>query len=130
MSDIIKRNTTITNLQSNVFVMSAEVNGQIFVDNNANGRQDRMEQGIPGVEVQLLNDEGVVLATTRTGRGGRYRFTSFNETGDYTVRVVLPARLTLANTDRVVLVSRGDLTVNNINFGLRGKPRGPRQQRS
>jgi hypothetical protein len=123
LASIIERNTTISNLQSNVFVLSAEVNGQVYVDGNANGRQDRVEQGIPGVEMHLLNDEGVVLATTRTGRDGRYRFASFAETGDYTVRIVPPARLTVANTDRAVLISRGGLTVGNVNFGLRNGTR-------
>ena len=69
--------------------------------------------------MQLLNDEGIVVATTRTGRDGRYRFTSFSETGDYTVRIVPPARLTSAVTDRAVLVLRGDLNIGNVNFGLR-----------
>jgi hypothetical protein len=123
LSSIIQRNTTINNLQSNVFVMSAEVNGQVFSDNNANGRQDRTEQGIPGVEVQLLNDEGAVLASTRTGRDGRYRFASFPETGNYTVRVVPTLRLTTASTDRAVLISRGGLTVSNVNFGLQPQGR-------
>ncbi len=124
LADVIKRNTAITNLQRNVFVMSAEVNGQVFADTNANGRQDRREMGIPGIELQLLNDEGGVVATTRTGRDGRYRFTSFSETGEYTVRVVPSARLNTAATDRAVLVSRGELTVGNVNFGMQPVRRG------
>jgi hypothetical protein len=119
LSSIIQRNTTVSNLQSNVFFMNAEVNGVVYADTNINGRQDRFEQGIPGVESQLLNDEGTVVATTRTGRDGRYRFTSFSETGDYTVRVVPPARLTTTSTDRPVLVSRGGLTISGVNFALR-----------
>ncbi len=119
LASIIQRNTTVNNLQGNVFFMTAEVNGRVYADNNANGRQDRTEQGIPGVQLQLLNDAGVVVATTRTGRDGRYRFTSFSETGDYIVRVVPPARLTSAVTDRAVLISRGGLTVGNVDFGLR-----------
>lgn len=122
LSSIIKRNTTINNLQSNVFVMSAEVTGRVFMDDNTNGRKDRFEMGIPGVEVQLLNNEGTLLATTRTGRDGVYRFTSFSETGMYTVRVVPPSRLAGANLDRAVQISRGGLTINNVSFGLRRQP--------
>lgn len=119
LSSIIQRNTTVNNLQGNVFFMSAEVGGQVYVDANANGRQDRMELGVPGVQLELLNDEGDVVATTRTGRDGRYRFTSFSETGDYTVRVVPPARLTSAVATRAVLVSRGALSLGGVDFGLR-----------
>lgn len=119
LSSIIQRNTTVNNLQSNVFFMSAEVGGQVYVDANANGRQDRMELGVPGVQLELLNDEGDVVATTRTGRDGRYRFTSFSETGDYTVRVVPPARLTSSVATRAVLVSRGALSLGGVDFGLR-----------
>lgn len=119
LSSIIQRNTTINNLQGNVFFLQAEVGGQVFVDSNANGRQDRTEAALPGIEVQLLNDEGTILASTRTGRDGRYKFTSFNETGDYTVRVIPTGRLTTTLTDRAVLISRGGLTISNVNFGLR-----------
>ena len=118
LSDIIKRNTTITNLQGNVFFMNAEINGQVFVDVNGNGRQDRFDNGLAGVTVQLLNDEGTIVDTAVTGRDGRYRFRSFDETGDYQVRVVLPTRFTSALTTRDVLVSKGGVTISGINFGL------------
>lgn len=119
LSDIIKRNTTVNNLQSNVFVLSSEINGQVFLDSNVNGRQDRFEAAVPGIQVQLLNDEGVVVDTTRTGRDGRYRFTRFDETGDYTVQVVLPSRLTAKATPRDVLISRGSQTVGGVDFALK-----------
>jgi hypothetical protein len=58
------------------------------------------------------------MDTAVTGRDGRYHFSSFNETGDYQVRVVLPSRFTTAQTTRDVLISRGGLTISGINFGL------------
>jgi hypothetical protein len=118
LSAIIQRNTTVKNLQSNVFFMSAEINGQVFTDLNGNGRQDRVENGLGGITVQLLNDEGTVLDTTVTGRDGRYRFRSFDETGDYQIRVVPPTKFTTNTTTRDVLISRGGLTVSGVNFGL------------
>ncbi len=118
LASVIERNTTISNLQTNVFYLQAEVNGLVFVDSNANGRADRFEIALPGVKVQLLNDEGAIVATTVTGRDGRYHFTSFSETGDYQVRIVLPSRLTTNVTTRDVLISRGGLTISGINFGL------------
>ncbi len=118
LSGVIQRNTTTKNLQGNVFFMNAEVNGRIFMDLNGNGRQDRFEQGIAGVRVQLINDEGTVVDTTFTGRDGGYRFTSFNETGNYQVRIVAPFRLRAALTTRNVQISRGGVTLSGINFGL------------
>jgi hypothetical protein len=118
LSDIIKRNTTITNLQGNVFFMNAQINGQVFVDANGNGRQDRFETGLAGVTVQLLSGEGTVMSTAVTGRDGRYRFKSFEETGDYQVRVVLPSRFTAALTTRDVPISKGGVTISGVNFGL------------
>jgi hypothetical protein len=118
LSDIIRRNTTVSNLQSNVFVLNSAISGQIYLDANRNGRQDWFESAVPSVEVQLLNDEGVVVDSTRTGRDGRYRFSRFDETGDYTVQIVLPSRMTANVTSREVLVSRGGLSIGGVNFAL------------
>lgn len=118
LADVIKRNTTITNLQSNVFFMDAAVSGQVFLDANHNGRQDRTETGLAGITVQLLDDEGEIIDTAVTGRDGRYRFSSFNETGDYQVHIVLPSRFVTAQATRDVLVSRGGVAVSGINFAL------------
>jgi peroxidase len=124
LASVIRRNTTVNNLQNNVFFMRAEVSGQVYLDSNANGRQDFRENALPGVTVQLINDEGGVMATTLTGRDGRYRFSQMEETGDYQVRVVAPSRLWAPVTTRDVLVSRGGLALTGINFGLRlgGRP--------
>jgi hypothetical protein len=118
LADVIQRNTTIKNLQPNVFMLNAEVTGQIYFDANGSGRQDRFEPGMSGVKLELLNDEGDVVETTATGRDGRYRFTSFDETGDYQVRVVLPGRLTATKPVRDVLISRGGLAIGGLNFAL------------
>jgi hypothetical protein len=108
----------VNNLQSNVFFFKAEISGTAYVDSNANGRQDFRETRLSGATVELLDDEGVVIDSNVTGRDGRYRFTSFSETGDYQVRIIPPARFTAAVTTRDVLISRGNQTVN-VNFGLK-----------
>jgi peroxidase len=120
LASIIQRNTTTQNLQANVFFFRAEITGQVFADNNGDGRTNRRERGIAGVTVELLNDEGDVVATTTTDRNGRYRFTEFRETGDYQVRIVLPDRFAATTqTTRDVLISRGDMAIADLSFGLR-----------
>lgn len=120
LASVIRRNTTTQNLQSNVFFMRAELTGQVFLDTNGNGRTDRREAGLARVTVELLDDEGEVVATTVTDRNGRYRFTQFRETGDYQVRIVLPSQLTATTkTVREVWISRGGQTVSDYNFGVK-----------
>jgi peroxidase len=133
LADIIRRNTSVSNIQENVFFLNSVVTGQAYLDANNNGRQDRVEVGIPGLTVELLDDEGAVAATTVTNARGRYSVSEFHETGDYQVRVVVPSRLLATTvTTRAALVSRGDLTVAGLDFGLRvvgrqngASPRGP-----
>jgi peroxidase len=119
LADVISRNTTVNNLQENVFFLQSEIRGQLFIDGNANGRQDRAEAALPGVTVELLNDEGDVIATTVTNGRGRYQFSAFSETGDYQIRIVVPNRMRATTaTTRDVLISRGDQTIAGVDFGL------------
>lgn len=46
----------------------------VWVDENANGRQDDGEPALSGVEVDLLDGEGSVLDSTTTDDAGRYVF--------------------------------------------------------
>lgn len=126
LADVIRRNTTMTNLQDNVFFLRSEIRGRLFIDANANGRQDRAEAALPGVTIELLNDRGDVIASTVTNSRGCYQFTSFTETGDYQVRFMVPDRLRATSaTTRDVLISRGDETIAGVNFGLQmaGRPK-------
>ena len=119
LADIIRRNTTVTNIQDNVFFLKAQVQGEVYFDTNDNGTQDRREPGLPDIQVDLLNDEGDVVATTLTGRGGRYQFDQFRETGDYRVRVALPRFMSPASEIlQEVLISAGDVTVVGVDFGV------------
>jgi hypothetical protein len=134
LAEIIVRNTTIDNLQKDVFFMRAEATGQVYIDNNGNGRRDRREQGIGGITVELLDDEGTVIATTATNSRGHYSLDAFRETGDFHVRIVVPRGYRATTSTTVdVLISRGDETVAGLNFGLRSiriadapRDRGPR----
>lgn len=83
LASLIERSTGVRGLQSNAFFFRAEAQGRVFFDLNGNGRQDRNEAGVRSVTVELLNDEGEVIAVTQTDREGRYRFDQFHETGDF-----------------------------------------------
>ncbi len=119
LADIIARNTSTKNLQDNVFFMQAKVAGQVFADGNENGHADRREPGLAGITVELLNDEGTVVATTVTDNHGRYVFDDFHETGDYQVRIVVPDGQTATTPTTIeVLISAGDVSLRGLNFGL------------
>ncbi|MFO0845260.1 MAG: peroxidase family protein [Gemmataceae bacterium] len=120
LSDVIERNSGVRGLQDNVFFFKAQVQGLVFADPNGNGRLDRGEAGLGGVRVELLNDEGEVIASALTDRVGRYSFDQFGETGDYSVRMVVPAgRAATTANPREFLISAGDVVVRGVNFGLR-----------
>jgi hypothetical protein len=119
LADVIERNTGVTGLQNDVFLFQARVQGVAFADLNGNGRQDRGEPALPGVTVELLNDAGDVLGTTRTDRFGHYSLDEFGETGDYHVKVVLPTKLTATTSNPADFhIATGDQTVRE-DFGVR-----------
>jgi peroxidase len=120
LSDIISRNTTTTNLQDNVFFFHTTVSGVAFIDLNGDGRQGRGEMSLSGLEMELVDEDGNVLATTKTDRSGRYTFNEM-ELGTYQIRMTLPRLLTHMTRDSVitrsVTMTRGQEIT--LNFGVR-----------
>jgi len=92
LSALIARNSGTTNLQPNAFVFKAELSGMVFADGNANGRQDRGENGLGQVRVELVSlTDGQVVATATTNPQGQYRFGVLEglRLGDYQIRLTL-----------------------------------------
>ena len=122
LSKIIEENTELTSLQQNVFFFKASNSGTVFNDLSRNGHRGSFRAGLSGVTVQLEDENGNVLATTTTNRQGQYRFDNFNGitgTGDYVIRVVLPSGFRQTTADpAAILISRGDINVRNVDFGL------------
>ena len=122
LADVIRRNSSLTNLQGNVFFFKADISGQVFGDGNRDARRNPGEQGLAGISVQLLAaDTREVVAITKTDPQGMYRFDVSNgvRTGDYLVQEVLPSgaiRTTPASP--VISITRGDIKAGNVNIGL------------
>jgi peroxidase len=119
LSDIIERNTGLSNIQENVFFFRASISGTVFDDDNRNGVFDVGEHGFAGFTVNLADNTGVI-ATATTDANGFYRFTEqdLNGTGNYTVSVVVPSGfISTTRTSVAVLISRGDINAL-VNFGV------------
>ena len=126
LSDIIQRNTTITNLQDDVFHMTATVTGTVAAEATGKGSQGSRGQNLSGVTVELLNDEGIVVDSTITDSRGSYSFNSFLETGDYQVRVTRPTAKGTVTETADVLISVSGQVVSDVNFGSQIKDRNDR----
>ncbi len=92
LADIIRRNTTTTNLQENVFFFHTSISGSVLLDVNKDGRLNSRDMGLPGITVQLLDLDGNLVATAVTGRDGSYTFDSV-DFGTYRVQVQVPRSL-------------------------------------
>ncbi|MGD9648088.1 MAG: peroxidase family protein [Pirellulales bacterium] len=104
LADVMRRNTELTNLQSNVFFFKASVSGTVFADADRDGRRDRGESPLAGLVVELVSlGENEVVATTTTDARGHYQFNvqSGLRTGDYQVRVV-ESNAARSSTERIV----------------------------
>lgn len=121
LADIIQRNTDVRGLQDNVFFFRAEVRGQVTTldlvrDQELRGgrplRDGPGSDGVAGVQVELLDEDGNVVAKTTTDMRGHYRFRQFDETGDYQIR--------LAETGETidVLIRSGDMQLRGLDFVL------------
>jgi peroxidase len=117
LAKVIESNTSITNLQSDVFLFTASINGTVYADP---GRDHRA--GVAGIVVQLQDDSGNLLATTTTDSSGHYRFdqqSGMSATGYYTVSLVLPDGMTqTTRSPGAMLISRGDMSLSGVNFGV------------
>jgi peroxidase len=90
LADVIRRNTTITNLQPEAFYYGSEVSGRVMSDSYRDFWSRRRESGISGVQVNLLDASNQVIATTTSKSGGYYGFYGI-ENGNYKVQIELPA---------------------------------------
>ena len=79
----------------------------VWRDENADGTQDGDEPGVPGVTVELLDEDGDVIATVLTGPDGDYLFDELPP-ATYQVRFVPPADSAFTGPDRTADDSDSD----------------------
>ena len=74
-SDVIKRNTGLSNLQTDVFVFrSPAVQVSVYNDRNKDGQQQQTtEPFLSGATVTITNPEGATVGTGLTNTGGSVR---------------------------------------------------------
>jgi hypothetical protein len=131
LAGVIRRDTTLSNVQGNAFFFRAEIGGTVFTDSNRDGRRQSIEPGLANMVVQLLDaTTGQVVATTTTNSRGGYEFdvSSGVRLGAYQIRVTLPTGLVQTTPTRTVTLTRGDTFVRNVDLGIANvllSPTGP-----
>lgn len=76
--------TATADFDAGFFQPTGTISGSAFNDNNGDGLQDGGDTAFEGVTVTLLDDNGMVVATTTTDMNGDYVFTGVIA-GDYTI---------------------------------------------
>ncbi|MBL7727422.1 MAG: hypothetical protein JNM68_07055, partial [Dinghuibacter sp.] len=93
-----------------------EIGNRVWYDANGNGLQDAGETGMPGVEMELLNSSGTVIAAVTTAADGTYYFSS--SAGTHTTGITYNINL-LPNTSYTVRV-KGTVGASNVIIGNAG----------
>jgi peroxidase len=121
LADIVKRNTTVTNLQGNLFFFDSSVDGTVFGDGNKDGKLNPAEKGVANRTVHLVDGEtDVVVATAKTDPRGNYHFDVHDglRTGDYKVNVMSANGSKVEFTTKAIDITRGDQHLHNVNLAV------------
>ncbi|MEX0679062.1 MAG: peroxidase family protein [Pirellulales bacterium] len=117
LADVISRNTTISNLQDNVFLFFNSIEGRVFFDADGDGRFDRRERGLGGIRVELLDADGNLIASAISRRDGSYAFEDL-ELGVYYVRISLPRGFWPTTPRRYQIDLTRAEEFSSVNFGV------------
>ncbi|MFL5331564.1 MAG: peroxidase family protein [Gemmataceae bacterium] len=121
LSDIIRRNTEITNIQPDAFTFRVSIDGSVFVDGNHDGHRQLSEGGVVGRTVQLLDaNTNEVVATTVTGPKGDFHFNTLNGLGVGQFKVRQQTLLGWLDTSlpaNVISLTRGGDHFDRVDLG-------------
>jgi hypothetical protein len=133
-ADVISNNTSITNLQADVFFNRLEISGTVFNDPDGNGVREAGEAGLQGVTVELHDAvTGALISSVVTDVNGEYDFTELDgtipATGNYTLKVILPPGFTqnatqIGHNPGKIHLNRGDLQIDGQDFAIKATPGG------
>lgn len=122
LADLIRLDTAADVIQDNIFFIRTSISGEVFRDDDRDGRHDAGEPGLAGRTIQLFNtseEDPVLVATAVTDSNGRYRFDYFDGllVGNYQVVETVPSgwRATSVNP-RDVNIPRGEIFLD-VDFG-------------
>ena len=85
----LNQDEVILNLDVGLIPAKARLGGRTWID-DGNGLQDFLEESLPGITVNLLDDQMNIVQTTETNVIGRYTFTNLMTT-DYFIQFDLPS---------------------------------------
>lgn len=128
LPDVIRRNTSLTNLQDDAFFFRVGIAGTVFGDADRDGSPDRRERGLDGRTVELLDaGTGKLIASTTTDARGRYSFDVLDGLGlgRFQVRTTLASGKVQTTTARTVALTRGETFATRVDLGVasgRGRP--------
>ncbi len=137
LAKVIESNTSITNLQPDVFIFQASISGTVSLAASGTGQSGGPgrpggPQGLAGITVHLEDSSGDILATAVTNQQGQFTFNQLSGpaadpenasgvsgTGSYNVVLALPASLqqTSANPSSI-LITRSGTSVTGVNFSV------------
>lgn len=110
-------------------IRSGSIGSTVWYDNNKDGKQDKDEEGVEGIDVFLCDSNGKLLAVTNTDKNGKYSFNNLDP-GKYYVIFETPKNLGITNLkdkgkqmnkSRDINLASGE-TDNSINLGVYVKP--------
>ncbi|MBL9094032.1 MAG: carboxypeptidase regulatory-like domain-containing protein [Planctomycetaceae bacterium] len=117
LADVVRRNTTVSSLQQNVFFLKTSISGTVFNDANQNGARNPNEQGLAGVTVRLLDAGGFVVAQTLTDAQGNYSFRGL-DLGKYRVEEQTPSGVKTTSSPVIDTALTRGMDVQHLDFGL------------
>jgi peroxidase len=108
IADVVRRNTSLSNLQDSLFVFNPAVTGTAFHDRDGDGKRDANEGPLAGFTARLVGEDGATLAEAVTAADGTFRVDGFAEPGSYHVVLAAgPGWTVTPNTPAGVEVTRG-----------------------
>jgi len=124
LAKVIEANTNVTNLQGDVFLFKASIRGTVSSPDLARygGPRPWGAVGLAGLTVELEDDIGAILASTKTDRQGRYRFNQLNglsSVGTYHVVLVLPTGMRQVSPAlSPIVITSGDTQVAGVDLNI------------